>query len=158
MWISLSFHLGHWFDSFSTVGLRNSLRVNKRVEGGKETSLFIFRRREELRRELSKQRSNCWRRVRFQESLCTDFEELWGHEFRGTAREYGCIYCSTEIEVRPHLLWLRFRCTAARFSRKGTAAFKAVRLHLFPAQKSRYGLSVRPVRFSTSFEGLYGVI
>ena len=42
MWISLSFHLGHWFDSFSTVGLRNSLRANKKHEGGKKTFTCSF--------------------------------------------------------------------------------------------------------------------
>ena len=38
----LSLNLIHWIGSFSTVGLDTHLGLDKKAEGGKETSLFIF--------------------------------------------------------------------------------------------------------------------
>ena len=61
MWFSLSINLIHWFDSFSTVGLRNSLRVNKKVEGGKRAFTYSFSEKE---REFAEGGRVCWRSLR----------------------------------------------------------------------------------------------
>ena len=129
MWISLSFHLGHWFDSFSTVGLRNSPRANKKGWGRQRdfTCSFLGWRRES------------WERGRV----------AWeGHDFPGLAAEeisvnkggrdwfFFCWHESQE-EVRP-----------GYFSAVRTASFIGTRIEEY----GLYGLLYGALNFCTNFE------
>ena len=114
MWISLSFHLGHWFDSFSTVGLRNSLRANKKGWGRQRDFTFSFSGEEKSWGESWASRGRIaeggydFRKVCAQISRScegTNFEVRPGSTAAFIAAQksrYGRIYCGSDFAVRLH--------------------------------------------------------
>ena len=156
MWISLSFHLGHWFDSFSTVGLRNSLRANKKGWGRQRDFTFHFQekrraeeRAEQAEVELLKEGTISGKFVhRFRGAVRARISRygqgvrlhLLQHRNRGTAAFivaqislYGCTIfeerygCIYFLHKNRGTAWVYGLYDSARVSRDCTASFNAVR-------------------------------